>query len=79
MNGYPIQVLAWLVGGLLGLVNVLIGFIIFLHLKSDDERHNHHKAEIDMLRKRVHDWGDRVSGLLAKSWLEEARAKKGGD
>jgi hypothetical protein len=47
--------LIWAASGLLALVNVLIAFIVRLHLTADDEHRQRMDKEIDSLRKRVHD------------------------
>jgi len=74
MNGSLTGVLLWLVTGLVGLVSTLIGFIVHLHIKSDEEHRKLTSREFDIqksmtdqeiqrLRDAVHDLRNSVSEI----------------
>ena len=65
-NGGLTSLLLWAVAGLAAIVNALIGFIVHLHIKSDDENkrlaarelqifREYSEKEITRLRDRMHD------------------------
>lgn len=66
MNGYPLAVLIWLVNGLLFIVSVLIGMVVKQHLNSDKEHQVRTDKEIDLLRSKVHDIGNKFAALQMK-------------
>lgn len=77
MNGNVVALSVWAIGALLGLVNVLIGFIVHLHLKADEEHRQRIDKEIDLIRQRVHDFGNRIAELITRArWAEEDRERK---
>jgi hypothetical protein len=72
LNGQLVPLLSFAVMGLLGIVNVLIAFIVRLHMKSDDADQQRTGKELDRLRDRVHDYGNRVSAIETQlRWMRE--------
>ena len=63
INGNLTPVLLWLIAGLVGLVNVLFGLVLKMHVDRDDERWNSVNDEIQLLRTRLHDLSS-VSGKV---------------
>lgn len=61
-NGGVNPILMWLISGLLGLVNVLLGLVLKAHKDSDDERHTTIAYEVNQFRTRLHD----LSGTIGK-------------
>lgn len=60
MNGVPVSILLWAVNFLLGIVLVLIGVILRMHQKADEEHRQRADAEIERLRQRFHDFSMKV-------------------
>lgn len=54
MNGNLTGPILAIIGGLIALVQVLVGFIVHLHIKSDDEHRSRMEGEINKLRDRLH-------------------------
>jgi hypothetical protein len=54
-NGYISGIILSAIGGLLTLVNVLLGLVLKAHKDSDDERYSQAAHEINQLRQRLHD------------------------
>jgi hypothetical protein len=78
MNGHFTQFLILLASGLLALVNALIAFIVHLHLRSDYEHRERMDKEIGLLRRRVHEFGNRVAELITRArWLDEDKDRSG--
>lgn len=76
LNGNVISILLLAVNGLLGLVVLLIGLILKMHRDSDTEQHARQDKEIDQLRQRGHDLGNRVAELLTRMrWADEDKGK----
>ena len=74
LNGGTISFLVWVVVGLLGLVNVLVGFVWRLHVKSDDERHASTSSELGRLRDRLHRAENLASECATRlRWMDEDR------
>lgn len=69
MNGVLLATLLSIIGGLLGLLQVLIGVVMKMHMTSDDEHRVRVENDIKLLRERSHDLGDKLSGLLAQQYL----------
>jgi hypothetical protein len=86
-NGNTVNFLVWIVTGLIGIIEILVGFIVHLHVKSDDERWRDHEkitnerrlrieAELGMLRGRIHDLSNRFSEINTRlRWVDEDKSK----
>jgi uncharacterized membrane-anchored protein YhcB (DUF1043 family) len=67
MDGVSLTVvLSWVANGLLTLVGVLIGFVVHLHMKADEETKKRFEGELALVRQRLHDFGNRISEVLVK-------------
>jgi uncharacterized membrane-anchored protein YhcB (DUF1043 family) len=72
MNGYLTTALLWLAGALIAVVNVVVGFAIKQHVKSDEEFRERTDKEIDKLRTKVHELSNRVSEANTRlRWINE--------
>lgn len=60
MNGNTVPLLLYLVNGLLAVLSILIGFIVRTHLKHDEDHRKSVDDEIQRLRQRLIDLGDRL-------------------
>ena len=66
MNGGAAGIMLWAVNALLGIVILLIGFIVRLHSKNDDERYKELRQELLRVRDRLHDAWNEISALKFK-------------
>jgi cadmium resistance protein CadD (predicted permease) len=73
MNGHLLPILLTIIGGLLGLVQILFGIILKLHKDHDDERMRELKEEIDRMRKTLHEWSPHIG------WVDQQRRWDGRD
>lgn len=73
MNGFSSGLLLWLLNFLLGLLLVVVGFAVKLHIKSDDEHRARIDKEIERIRQRLHDALNDVAGLKAIEHLREIK------
>ena len=77
MNGSLTTILTAAVTFLLSIVVALIAFILKQHQRADDEHRRRIDKEIDLLRQRVHNFGNRVSELITRArWIDEDKETK---
>lgn len=70
MNGNTVPFLVWVINGLFAVVSILIGAIIRMHQKSDEEHRERMDKEINGLRTRMHELGNKLSEVQAKVILK---------
>lgn len=76
MNGNTVPILLWIANAMMGLVIFLLGAVLKMHSDSDKDYKDRTDKEIDLLRKRGHDIGNKVSEILTRiRWLDEDAKK----
>lgn len=73
MNGFGSAAVLWLLNMLLGLLLVVIGFAVKLHMKSDDEHRQRIDKELDRVRQRLHDALNDIAGLKAVEYMRDKK------
>lgn len=76
VNGSAIPLLIWVINGLLSVVVILIGLVLRMHSSSDAEHQARTDKEIEKLRERLHNHGNRVAEVIARlRWMDEDKNK----
>lgn len=73
MNGFSSALALWVLNTLLGLLLVVVGFAVKLHMKSDDEHRERIDKEIERIRQRLHDALNDVAGLKAIEYMRDKK------
>lgn len=73
MNGYMIPIILGIVNLLIGLLLTVIGFVVKMHQKADDEHRVRIDKELDLVRQRLHDALNDISGLKAVEYLRDKK------
>jgi hypothetical protein len=77
VNGSAVPVLIWVINALFSLVIALIGLMLKMHSDSDAAHHARTEKEIEKLRERLHNHGNRVAEVIARlRWIDEDANKK---
>lgn len=73
MNGFSSAAVLWLLNMLLGLLLVVIGFAVKMHMKSDDEHRERIDKELERVRQRLHDALNDIAGLKAIEYMRDKK------
>lgn len=73
MNGFSSAAVLWLLNMLLGLLLVVIGFAVKMHMKSDDEHRERIDKELERVRQRLHDALNDIAGLKAIEYMRDRK------
>lgn len=73
MNGFSAAAVLWLLNMLLGLLLVVIGFAVKMHMKSDDEHRERIDKELERVRQRLHDALNDIAGLKAVEYMRDKK------
>lgn len=76
INGGAASFLLWVINGLLGFIVILFGVILKMHRDSDIEHQKRTDKEIEKIRERLHNHGNRVAEVIARlRWIDEDKEK----
>lgn len=80
VNGGVASLLLWVINGLLGFIVVLFGVILKMHRDSDLGYQQRTDKEIEKIRERLHNHGNRVAEVIARlRWIDEDKSSIGRD
>lgn len=80
LNGGTASFLLWIINGLLGFIVILFGVILKMHRDSDAEYQVRTDKEIEKIRGRLHNHGNRVAEVIARlRWMDEDKPHVGED
>lgn len=80
VNGGVASLLLWVINGLLGFIVVLFGVILKMHRDADAEYQQRTDKEIEKIRVRLHNHGNRVAEVIARlRWMDEDKPPVGED